>query len=86
MAKGGLCLGSVYLRDGLGLKGENVAVFEAVEAALRRVEGPWILGGDWNVAPDKLVAWAKSVGGVVFAPHEATCLARAGSIIDFFCT
>ena len=67
------------------MAGENAAVLDVLAGRLRCLEYLWILGGDWNNAPEDLVEWARTVGGVVVAAPEATCLAsEAGSRIDFF--
>ena len=55
MTAGGVCLGSVYLKVGAGMAGENAAVLDVLAGRLRSLEYLWILGGDWNNAPEDLV-------------------------------
>ena len=81
--KGGLHLGSVWLRDSEGLSPENLLILQEVAAVISQVRGPWILGGDWNLTPQTLQTtnWLQMVGGVIVAPSSPTCHA---STYDFF--
>jgi hypothetical protein len=47
------------------------------------LQGPWLLGGDFNLEPDALAScgWLDLVGGRIAAPSEPTC---NGRVIDFF--
>ena len=38
------------------------------------IQGPWIVGGDWNMSPVQLSAagWPSLVMGSIYAPTEAT--------------
>ena len=75
IAKGGFYLISVYLRDSVGMNAENKLVREHIAAAVRCLDGPCVMVGDWNMEP---MALAKSgflgmVNGAVFAPELPTC-------------
>ena len=73
--RGGVHLGSIWLRDSEGLSADNMMLLEQVAAVLQQLRGPWILGGDWNISPELLTSsnWPRLVDGVVFAPNAPTC-------------
>ena len=49
ITKGGLHSGSIYLKDGVGVKSKvNIELLDAVAHTLDNITGPWIIGGDWN--------------------------------------
>eukprot|EP00974_Lingulodinium_polyedra_P080416 7790470-Lingulodinium_polyedra.AAC.1 len=60
-----------------------MALLEAAATAFRALRGPWVLGGDWNIAPATLIAsnWLRKVDGVLVAPELPTCNANA---YDYF--
>ena len=80
---GGINCGSVYMKDGEGLSETNMLLLSSLAAALGRLRGPWILGGDWNMEPTTLASsgWLAAVDGVVIASALPTCNA---SKYDFF--
>ena len=67
--RGGLHLGSIWLKDCEGLSPTNLAILDAAAAALGRIRGPWLLGGDWNITPEELHAsgWLDVVDGLIVA-------------------
>ena len=80
---------SVYLWHEEGLTARNRAILYAAGDAIKRHNGPWILGGDFNTTPQDLKlsmqTWLKNVGGDVCAPGNYTCKNRfGGRTIDFF--
>ena len=81
--KGGIHIGSVYLRDSEGLSADNLTILQEVAAVVSQLRGPWVLGGDWNMTPQLLETtnWLRMVQGVVVAPTAPTC---NGSTYDFF--
>ena len=81
--KGGLHLGSLWLRDSEGLSAANLLILQEVAVVLKQISGPWVIGGDWNLTPAVLrsTSWLNMVGGMIVAPNEATC---NGSVYDFF--
>ena len=83
IVKGGLHLGSVWLRDTEGMTDENMAILQAVSQALTKLKGPWILGGDWNMPPEELMksGWVDSIEGVIVATKSNTC---NNSVFDYF--
>ena len=46
----------LYLFDGIGLAARNKELLHEVAAFLRACDMPFIIGGDWNLAPDVLGA------------------------------
>ena len=84
VARGGVCLGSIYLRHGLGPRGENLKTLDLVEEWVRRVNGLWVIGGDWNMEPHLLAPWVHRMGAAIVAPSEATCKMGKGTRIDYF--
>ena len=84
VCKGGLHLGSIYLHHNIGVDGaEHEVLLKAVGNALEIMEGPWIIGGDWNDTPEALTAsgWLERVQGVAIPVPNATC---NGKVYDFF--
>ena len=45
LMRGGVHLGSVYLRDSEGLSEGNLLILQEIAAVVRQLRGPWILGG-----------------------------------------
>jgi len=80
---GGLHIGSVYLKDGVGLDDTNLELLQEIAGALKQLQGPWVLGGDWNVTPQILAQskWLDMIGGMIVAPDAPTC---HDSVYDFF--
>ena len=52
-------------------------------AVLDTIQGPWLIGGDWNCTPDELrkTGWLRLVKGVVCAPKAPTC---GDMVLDYF--
>ena len=46
VAKGGLHLGSIWLRDSEGLSADNLLILQETAAIIKQIRGPWVLGGD----------------------------------------
>ena len=69
---------------------DNAHTLSCLERAIKRSQGEWVVGGDWNNNKEDLDSFAEAVGGVIVAPPIPTCKACsevAGvteSIIDFF--
>ena len=83
-ARGGLNLGSCYLVSGIGISApQNLDLLHCLVGMLKRISGPWIIGGDFNGTPEELVAngWLKLVGGKIHRPVMPTCGERC---LDFF--
>ena len=83
LVHGGFHLGSVYPRHSEGCSRLNLNFLQEVGGVLRRVCGQWIIGGDWNMAPETLQAsgWLELVKGVIHRPCAATC---KSSEYDYF--
>ena len=67
--------GSIYLRHSEGLSKTNLAFLQEVAGVLLRLEGQWLVGGDFNFAPDVLrkSGWLQLVQGTVHQPESPTC-------------
>ena len=52
-------------------------------AVLDTIQGPWLIGGDWNCTPDELrkTGWLRLVKGVICAPIAPSCGDR---VLDYF--
>ena len=84
VCKGGIHFGSCYLHSKIGvMAAKNQSLLHMLAAVLATVQGPWIIGGDWNCTPDELTqtGWLRLVGGVRCAPRAASCGDR---LLDFF--
>jgi len=81
--KGGIHMGSLYLRDSVGLSEENLCILQEVAIVLKKLRGPWIVAGDFNLNPDLLRSsgWLDIINGVLVAPTSPTC---HGSTYDYF--
>ena len=83
IAKGGLFVGSIYLHSGEGLSANNLRLLEEAAGVLMALPGPWVLAGDFQVDPGRLVesGFPRLAKGVVIAPSQPTCM---GNTIDYF--
>ena len=83
IAKGGFHLISIYLKDSVSMNHENKLVCEHVCAIARCLEGPCIIGGDWNMEPSTLAhsGFLAMVRGTFFASEHPTC---NGKVFNFF--
>eukprot|EP00959_Pyramimonas_sp_CCMP1952_P287547 6013877-Pyramimonas_sp.AAC.1 len=45
---------NMYLYSSIGFQGENAKLSAAAGAVVESVEGPCIVGGDWNMSPDEV--------------------------------
>ena len=83
VVRGGIHCISVYLIHSVGLSPANDAILEELFVVIRQLVGPWIIAGDWNVAPQLLAAsqWLLMTEGVIFAPTLPTC---NSSVYDYF--
>ena len=81
--RGGVHCFSVYMKDGDGAGETNQAILAELAAILGAVRGPWIVGGDWNMAPEVLArsGWPSIVEGRVAAPDQPTCNDK---VYDYF--
>ncbi len=81
--KGGVHCISIWLKDSEGMSATNKAILEELAVVIGGLKGPWVVGGDWNLTPDILMAsnWPAMVGGRVRATTLATC---HSSVYDFF--
>ena len=80
----GLLVISVYLEHGIGLKGYNLEVLEAV-AAFVVVEGnPFIIPGDFNAEPEEFeeLCWLQRLSASVVAPSGPTCCCEPRRRLD----
>ena len=70
VVRGGVHFVSVYPKDGDQLGETNLAVLTELAAVLGAIRGPWIVGGDWNMAPELLRSsgWLGLAHGCFQAP------------------
>ena len=80
---GGIHCGSVWMKDSQGLSDTNLQLLASLASSIGRLRGPWLLGGDWNMAPSTLQSsgWLSIVDGVVVATALPTC---NSSVYDYF--
>ena len=80
--KGGIHCISIYLRDSVGIAA-NLDVLLEVAALVKTIDGPWIIGGDFNDVPQAVADanWPQVLGGTIAAPSAPTC---NGKTYDFF--
>ena len=82
IVRGGIHCGSIWLHDSQGVSEANLLLPDQAAATLSLLQGPWLIGGDWNITPEQLQAtsWLGLVDGVIFAPTHPTC---HGDVYDF---
>ena len=70
-----LLLLSLYLVTSIGLAGENMDILEYVSGLVGQFSEPFLIGADWNVEPEVLLAsrWVDQIGGVLLASDSPTC-------------
>ena len=84
LLRGGVHLVSIYLYTGEGpYSDKNRPIMELASRMLDALDGPFIIGADWQVPPETLIAtqWPLMVRGVVRAPSVPTC---GDAILDYF--
>ena len=83
---GGIDIIGGYFKDGIGLRGLNLDLLEALGLCVASSPRLWIMACDWNFPPEALEAsgWLKKVRGVVVAPAVPTCFAGEPSSLDYF--
>ena len=83
IARGGIFVGSIYLHSGEGLSARNVRLLEEAARVLISLPGPWVLAGDFQIEPLKLIeaGFPRLAKGVVVAPCQPTCHEHT---IDYF--
>ena len=66
---------SAYLKDSEGLSDTNKVILEELAVVVQALNGPWIIGADWNLSPTAIAAskWLDIVHGVIFATELPTC-------------
>ncbi len=97
LVRGGYGLATVYLWTSEGMSARNLAILDALGAALRGLGIPFVVGGDWNVGPEVLEAtgWAERLRAKIVAPQDVTFVPTAtlgdgesapaqGSRLDYF--
>jgi hypothetical protein len=84
--RGGLLIVSLYLHDSEGWTDRNLDLFSKAADLILKHGGPWVLGGDFNMPPEKLNSVdhiLRRMRGVIVAPRGTTCSsAPGGNTID----
>ena len=67
--KGGMHCISIYLKDSVGISA-NLDILLEVAALVKTIDGPWIIGGDFNATPQAMANanWPQVLGGTIIAP------------------
>ena len=89
---GGMAVCSLYLVTGVAAGDRNMGILHRVGNELRIHGRPFIVGGDWQMIAQELIAagWRDLYGAVAVAPPESgipSCKGRGGQqgrTIDFF--
>ena len=82
-SKGGIHLISTYLWHSEGLSPRNLDLLEVAAKIIRGLRGPWLMGGDFNVAPQILrtCGWLELVGAEIRGTGQSTCKGKEN---DYF--
>ncbi|CAK0882358.1 unnamed protein product, partial [Prorocentrum cordatum] len=72
---------SLYLTTKVGLTEPNLTHLERLLGGIAGLQGPWVVGGDWNLEPAEVQEWARLAQGVAVAPDIPSC---EGRVLDFF--
>ena len=83
MCRGGFYFISCYLYCAEGLSSRNLDLLHHIAGVAAALDGPWVIGGDFNIAPDILRAsgWLALVRGVIVSTANPTC---NDNVYDFF--
>ena len=83
VVQGGIHVFSIYLQDGVGFDDGNLEVLHELAAILMTIDTPWVVAGDFNNVPKKLMntGWTRLVRGTIIAPEQATC---HDNVYDYF--
>ena len=84
VCRGGMHLGSLYLRDMIGPSDpRNLEILGVVAQKLKVIAGPWIIGGDFNTSPEELAAtgFLQLASGTVHCAQDPTC---GSKVYDYF--
>ncbi len=83
VVRGGLHLLTAWPHHTEGATERNIDILDQLARVIDSVKGPWLVGADWNITPEALLAtgWLDLVDGVVVAPMGTTC---NSSCIDYF--
>ena len=76
----------IYLTDGLGYTGANVAKLAGLAASIKKRPNEFFILGDFNMTVKDLAAcgWPSLIGAHLFDAHDATFTCRTGMrVIDF---
>ena len=88
--RGGILCLSLYLWTSEGMSGRNKEILNQAGELIKQHRGPWIIGADFNMAPNILQTeagwWLDKVQGVVMASGQATFRPAQGghSELDYF--
>ena len=71
------------MRHSEGRSPANLDLLQEVVGTLLQLDGPWVIGWDFNFTPDALQesGWLQLVQGVIHRPVLPTC---NGKVYDFF--
>ena len=83
ICRGGIHIFSVYLCTKEGLIERNRNLLAQLARLIGAARGPWIVMGDWNLAPAALeeTTWPDEVQGKVLCTRAPTCNL---AVLDFF--
>ena len=77
----------MYMWHSEGLSSRNSDLLYAAGDAIVKHGGPWMIGADFNMAPEELMQashWLNTVGGTIKSPSTPTCKSQSGGrVIDY---
>ena len=75
ICRGGIHCGSIRLQDSEGLSNTNMLILANATAAIGKLRGPSLVGGDWNITPQQLAStgWLEVDDAVIVTPPLPTC-------------
>ena len=71
--RGGIHVFSTYGWTSEGMSARNLELLGEIARVTKLVKGPWIVGGDFNLAPEKMIRWANDNQAYVCCPEAPTC-------------
>ncbi len=81
--KGGIYVVSAWPKDSEGLSDWNMGFLEVIGSIIAVLDGPWLIGADWNIPPTALQEsnWPSMVKGTICTSSLRTC---NNSTYDYF--
>ena len=79
-----IALVSLYLTCGIGLSGINLEKLAQVLLFIKMIGYPTLIGADWNMTPEELIAWCVKNDMYIITPADLQHTCDTGRMLDYF--